>query len=82
MWGLFHHAPSCKKGSFVSLHQNHIRDLTANLLMIICHDVLIELTLQQLTGESLRERTAKITDEACVDICYKRVLDFWTAINF
>ena len=62
------HALSCKKGDFISLRLNQIRDLRANLLKIICHGVLIEPTLQQVTGESLHERTANITDEARVDI--------------
>ena len=69
-----HHALSCKKGGFISLHQNQIRDLTANLLKIICHDVLIEPTLQQLTGESLHERTTNIIDEARIDIATR---GFW-----
>ena len=68
------HALSCKKGGFISLRRNQVRDLTANLLKIICHDVLIKLTLQQLTGKSLHERTANITDEARVDIAAK---GFW-----
>ena len=61
-------ALSCKKGGFISLRHNQIRNFTANLLKIICHDVLIEPTLQQLTDESLHERTANITDDARVDI--------------
>ena len=52
------HALSCKEGGFISL----------SFLKIICRDVLIEPTLQQLTGESLHERTRNITDEARVDI--------------
>ena len=68
------HALSCKKGGFISLRHNQIRDLTANLLNIIFHDVLIETTPQQLTRESLHERTANITDEARVDIAAR---GFW-----
>ena len=68
------HALSCKKEGFISLYHNQIQDLTANLLKIICHDVLIKPTLQQLTGESLHERTANITDEACIDIAAR---GFW-----
>ena len=68
------HALSCKKGGFISLRHNQIRDLTANLLKTICHDVLIEPTLQQLTGESLHERTANITDDARLDIAAR---GFW-----
>ena len=61
------HALSWKKEGFVSLRHNQIQDLTANLLKITCHDVLMEPILQQLTGESLHERTANITDDARVD---------------
>ena len=62
------HTLSCKKGGFISLRHNQIQVLTANLLKIISHDVLIEPTLQQLTGESLHERTTNITYEAGIDI--------------
>ena len=68
------HTPSCKKGGFICLRHNQIRDLTANLLKIICHDVLIEPALQQLTSELLHERNANITDEARVDIAPR---EFW-----
>ena len=68
------HALSCKKGGFISLFHNHIGDVTANLLKIICHDVLIEPTLQQLTKESLHERTTNITDEGRLDIAAR---EFW-----
>ena len=68
------HALLCKKGGFISLRHNQIRDLTANLPKTICHDVLIEPTLQQLTGESLHERTANITDDARLDIAAR---GFW-----
>ena len=63
-----HALSSCKKGGFITLRHNQIRDLTANLLKIIYHEVLIETTLQQLTGESLHETTSNITDEVRVDI--------------
>ena len=68
------HALSCKKAGFISLRHNQIRYLTANLLKIICHDVLIKPILQQLTGESLHERTANIIDEARVDVAAG---EFW-----
>ena len=68
------HALSCGNGGFKSLRHNQIRDLTVNLLKIICHDVLIEPTLQQLAGELLHERTANITDVAPVDIAAR---GFW-----
>ena len=40
----------------------------------MCHDILIEPTLQQLTGKSLHERNANITDEVLVDIVAR---GFW-----
>ena len=65
---------SCHKEGFISLCHNQIWDLTANLLKIICHDVLIKPTLQQLTGDLLHERTVNITDEARDDIAAR---GFW-----
>ena len=60
--------------SYKKIKYNQIQDLTANLLKIISDDVLIERTLQQLTGESLHESTANITEDARVDIATRR---FW-----
>ena len=67
------HALSFKKGGFISLRQNQRRDLTANFLMFICHDILIEPSLHQLTGEMLHETTANITDEARIDIAAREL---------
>ena len=39
------HALSCKKGGFISLHHNQIRDPTTNLLKIISHYVLIKIQM-------------------------------------
>ena len=47
------HVSSCKKGGFVSLRHNHIRNITVTLLTEVCKDVRVKLLLQQLTGESL-----------------------------
>ena len=47
------HALSCKKGGFVSLRHNELRDLTANLLSEVCVDVAIEPQLNYITGEIL-----------------------------
>ena len=69
------HALSCKKGGFVSLRHNQVRNITAILLKEVCHDVCIEPRLQKLTGESLNERVANTTDEARLDISAR---GFWT----
>ena len=52
------HALSCKKGGFVSLRHNHIRNITSILLKEVCKDVRVEPQLQQLTGEYLQHSTA------------------------
>ena len=70
------HALSCKKGGFVTLRHNQIRNITACLLKEVCHDVRIEPPLQQLTGENLHERISIKTDEARVDISAR---NFWIA---
>ena len=56
------HALSCKKGGFISLRHNRIRNLTTTLLREVCHDVQVEPRLQTLTGETVDETTANITD--------------------
>ena len=44
---------SCKKGGFVSIRHNYLRDLAANMLSEVCKDVEIEPKLTPLTGEVL-----------------------------
>ena len=55
------HALSCPKGGFPTIRHNEIRDLTANLMTEVCHDVCIEPILQPITGEVLTGASA-ITD--------------------
>ena len=69
------HALSCKKGGFVSLKHNRIRNITASLLTEVCKDVRVELLLQHLTGESLQNHTAR-GNEVRLDICAR---GFWEA---
>ena len=47
------HCMSCKKGIFVSIRHNDLRDLTANMLSEVCKDVEIEPKLTRLTGKEL-----------------------------
>ena len=67
------HCMNCKKGGFISLRHNNIRDLTANMLQEVCKDVAVEPTLQQLTGEELPP-TTKTGDEVRLDI---KARGFW-----
>ena len=58
------HAMICPKGGFPSIRHNEVRDLTADLLTEVCHDVEIEPKMQELTGEHLLLRTANKEDGA------------------
>ena len=57
------HELSCPKGGFTILRHNEVRDLTANILSKVCHNVCMEPSLQTLTGEQLAGASA-ITDNA------------------
>ena len=48
------HALSCKKGGFVSLQHNHIRNFTTTLLNEFCEDVQVEPQFQQLSDQTLQ----------------------------
>ena len=62
------HALSCPKGGFPIIRHNEIRDLTANLMAEVCHDVCIEPTLEPITGEALSGASAIREDGARLDV--------------
>ena len=62
------HALSCPKGGFPSICHNEIRDLTANLLSEVCHNVLTEPHLQPISGETLTGTSANVEDGAQLEI--------------
>ena len=68
------HTMNCKKGGFITIRHNDLRDLTANLLTEVCKDVDIEPQLLPVTGETFNNRTTNTSNEARVDIKSKR---FW-----
>ena len=51
------HSISCKKGGFVSIRQNDLRDLTARIVSEVCKDTEIEPKLSSLPGEEVHGRT-------------------------
>ena len=69
------HALTCKKGGFISLRHNEVRNITAKLLSEVCHDVTIEPMLQPLTGENL-SRQSNTSEEARLDISSR---GFWVS---
>ena len=70
------HALSCKKGEFVTLRHNEIRDITSKLLDEVCVNVRNEPSLFDLNGdEQMQHRTANRSKEARLDIS---ATGFWT----
>ena len=66
------HALNCKKGGFITNRHNVIRDLTANMLNQVTHDVELEPVLEPKTGEQLH-KSAISTENARVDIAARSV---------
>ena len=62
------HAMICHMGGIPTIRHNEIRDMTANLLTEICHNVATEPLLQPLTNESFPDRTANTDANARLDI--------------
>ena len=68
------HAMICKRGGFIIQRHNELRDLEAQMLDLVCHDVEVEPVLQEITGESLA-RGANTAPEARLDI---HARGFWS----
>ena len=69
------HAMTCKKGGFISMRHDEVRDLTFEMLKEVCKDVSKEPQLQPLSGETFAYRTANRDPEARVDVSAR---GFWT----
>ena len=68
------HAMICKKGGFVSLRHNEVRDITAEMLNEVCYDVKSEPELIPLEGENLKYKTANTHERARTDLSAR---SFW-----
>ena len=69
MWGQLHIGTRAllPTGRIPSIRHNEIRDITANLLTEVCHDVQVEPDLQEVSNEVLSGWTAITTDGARLD---------------
>ena len=67
------HALTCKKGGFVTIRHNEVRDFTAELLAETCNDVAIEPLLTPLAGEKFTYKTANRDDQARLDVSARGV---------
>ena len=65
---------SCKKGDFVTIKHNDLRDYTGKILSEVCYDTKTEPKLVPLSGEDLSNRTANRSNKARLDF---RPLGFW-----
>ena len=63
-----HHAMIYKKGGFISLRHNDLRNITYELLSEVCRGVENEPMLQPLIGETLKYQTAKTENNARLDV--------------
>ena len=68
------HAMICRHGGLTFVRHNEIRDITAEWLDRVCHDVVVEPPLQPLTGENVIPATANRKDDARADI---HACGFW-----
>ena len=62
------HALSCPYGGFPTIRHNELRDITAELMSEVCHNVGTEPILQPITNECLVHRTANREDGARLDV--------------
>ena len=67
------HTLICKKGGFVSMRHNQIRNLEAHFLSEVCRDVNIEPPLLPLTGETFSHRSANTAAGARLDVSARGV---------
>ena len=68
------HALSCKKGGFITLRHDTIRDVFTTQLDKVCHNVQAEPHLIPLDGETFDLRSANTSEEARLDI---KATGFW-----
>ena len=68
------HALSCKKGGFISLRHNKLRNFLAKSMKEVCHDVQIEPPLQTLVGVENLPKSSVKSDEARLDVSAR---GFW-----
>ena len=68
------HALSCSRGGFPSIRHNELRDITAKLLTEVCSGVGTEPSLQPISQETMRHKTANREDGARLDVVAE---NFW-----
>ena len=62
------HAFGCHCGGLPTISHNELRDITAELLTEICHNVRVEPPLKTLSGEYFQYRSANVEDSARLNV--------------
>ena len=68
------HALNCKRGGFVNIRHNNIRDFECSMLKIVAQDVQCEPTLQPVVNKTGYKKSAILVDGASLDV---RARGFW-----
>ena len=67
------HALTCKRGGFIGIRHDELRDFTAEILGEICKDVVVEPTLTPLSGEKFSLSSANTDLNARPDVAARGV---------
>ena len=70
-----HGLDNCQRGDFVTTRHNDVRDLTAELLSEVCHDVANEPEEPGEPGEQFESETTSKEDDCRSDVAAR---GFWT----
>ncbi|XP_063615254.1 uncharacterized protein LOC134788297 [Penaeus indicus] len=68
------HAMICKIGGFVVIRHDEVRDLTAQMLREVCHDIRVEPELLSTGGRNFDLRSTNTTEDARLDVSAR---GFW-----
>ena len=68
------HCLSCPNGGYTIFRHNELRDVTARLFAETCHNVTTEPSLQPMSGETLKLKSANREDGALLDVA---ATNFW-----
>ena len=72
------HSIRCKKGDFIYVKHNDLRDLTANMMSEVCKDTKIKPKVTPLSGGEVQGKMSNKLNEAKEDI---RNRGFWEQSN-
>ena len=68
------HAMTCSFGGFPTIRHNELRDIIAEQISEVCHNVAVEPLLQPLDGETFKAKSTATSQEGRSDV---RAAGFW-----